>query len=71
MLRGKVTMQLPNEWLWDMVDEFMYQFQAYHQFRGKISQHTPEDKQALLEFEASKEKVHIRGCELFYLNWML
>lgn len=64
-------MQLPNEWLWDMVDEFMYQFQAYHQFRGKISQHTPEDKQALLEFEASKEKVHIRGCELFYLNWML
>lgn len=50
-------MQLPNEWLWDMIDEFMYQFQAYHQYRGKISQHTPEEKELLQKFEQGTEKV--------------
>ncbi|GMH39448.1 hypothetical protein BSKO_07346 [Bryopsis sp. KO-2023] len=57
MLHGKVTMQLPSEWLWDMVDEFMYQFQAYHQYRGKVSQHSPEEKELLQSFEHGSEKV--------------
>ena len=30
-------MQLPNGWLWDMVDEFIYQFQSFQQYRGKLS----------------------------------
>lgn len=61
MLHGKVTMELPNEWLWDMIDEFMYQFQAYHQYRGKVSQHTPEEKEILQKFEQGKEKVRLES----------
>lgn len=26
-------MMLPNLWLWDMVDEFVYQFQSFSQYR--------------------------------------
>ena len=27
VLQGNVNMQLPNLWLWDMIDEYLYQFQ--------------------------------------------
>jgi hypothetical protein len=26
-----VPLELPNQWLWDIVDEFVYQFQSYCQ----------------------------------------
>ena len=29
ILGSNVNMQLPNGWLWDMVDEFVYQFQSW------------------------------------------
>ncbi len=32
LLHSNVNMQLPNIWLWDMIDEFIYQFQV----RGEI-----------------------------------
>ena len=28
IVHGNINMRLPNQWLWDMVDEFCYQFQA-------------------------------------------
>ena len=28
LLHSNVNMQLPNIWLWDMIDEFIYQFQV-------------------------------------------
>ena len=28
LLHSNVNMQLPNIWLWDMIDEFLYQFQV-------------------------------------------
>eukprot|EP01026_Neomeris_dumetosa_P061716 TRINITY_DN5827_c0_g1_i3.p1 TRINITY_DN5827_c0_g1~~TRINITY_DN5827_c0_g1_i3.p1 ORF type:complete len:543 (-),score=59.76 TRINITY_DN5827_c0_g1_i3:216-1787(-) len=34
-LDRKVIMQLPTIWLWDMIDEFVYQFQNYQHFRGR------------------------------------
>ncbi|KAJ3168732.1 Eukaryotic translation initiation factor 3 subunit L [Irineochytrium annulatum] len=30
-------LELPNQWLWDIIDEFIYQFQAFCQFRSKIN----------------------------------
>lgn len=36
LLHSNVNMQLPNAWLWDMVDEFLYQFQSFCQYRGKV-----------------------------------
>lgn len=45
-LHGDVNMQLPNLWLYEMVDEFVYQFQSFHQY--KVSpKRTAEEKSAL------------------------
>ena len=40
VLPGVVNMQLPNQWLWDMVDEFVYQFQSFCQYRAKMKNKT-------------------------------
>ena len=37
ILHGNVNMQLPNLWLWEMIDEFIYPFQSMFQYRGKLS----------------------------------
>lgn len=47
ILQGNVTMQLPNNWLWDMVDEFIYQFQSFCQFRSKLRSRSEEEIEAL------------------------
>lgn len=48
VLHGVVNMQLPNQWLWDMVDEFVYQFQSFCQYRAKMKNKT-EAEIALLQ----------------------
>lgn len=47
ILHGNVNMQLPNAWLWDMIDEFIYQFQSFCQYRGKLTTKTPEELELL------------------------
>lgn len=44
-------MQLPNGWLWDMVDEFVYQFQSWQQYVGKLSTKSAEEVEALRSCE--------------------
>ena len=43
--------QLPNGWLWDMVDEFVYQFQSWQQYRGKLSTKGAEEIEALRAYD--------------------
>lgn len=33
-------MELPNRWLWDIVDEFIYQFGSFAQYRVKLANKT-------------------------------
>ncbi|CAL5229382.1 g12696 [Coccomyxa viridis] len=47
ILGSSINMQLPNGWLWDMVDEFVYQFQSWQQYRGKLSTKSAEEMEAL------------------------
>lgn len=47
ILHGNVNMQLPNIWLWDMIDEFIYQFQSFCQYRGKVAMKTSEELELL------------------------
>nr|CAB3241727.1 eukaryotic translation initiation factor 3 subunit L-like [Phallusia mammillata] len=42
-----VTLQLPNQWLWDIIDEFVYQFQAFTQYRCKLSKKTADEIEIL------------------------
>ena len=46
-----LPLQLPNGWLWDMVDEFVYQFQSWQQYRGKLSSKGAEELEALRSCE--------------------
>jgi len=43
ILHGNVNMVLPNQWLWDMMDEFVYQFQSFCQYRGKLAMKSEEE----------------------------
>ena len=47
ILQSNLNMQLPNGWLWDMIDEFVYQFQSYLQYRGKLAGKGAEELAAL------------------------
>ncbi|THU54640.1 hypothetical protein C4D60_Mb10t27280 [Musa balbisiana] len=51
VLHGVVNMQLPNQWLWDMVDEFVYQFQSYCQYRAKLKNKAEEELQLLRQYD--------------------
>jgi len=39
-----VTLELPDQWLWEMIDEFIYQFQSFSQFRAKVLKKPPEER---------------------------
>lgn len=40
-------MLLPNSWLWAMVDEFLYQFQSFAQYRTKLAGKSAEEIELL------------------------
>merc|ERR1711962_1519057 len=42
-----VTLDLPNQWLWEIIDEFIYQFQSFVQFRAKLGKKTREELEFL------------------------
>ncbi|KAI3614726.1 hypothetical protein CBS9595_003997 [Malassezia furfur] len=44
---GPVPLELPVQWLWDMIDEFIYQFQSYSQWRNKVHAKSEHDLQLL------------------------
>lgn len=45
---GPVTLELPEQWLWDIIDEFIYQYQVFCTWRSK-SKNKTEDELAVLE----------------------
>ncbi|KAJ2678032.1 hypothetical protein GGI25_002675 [Coemansia spiralis] len=44
---GPIELELPNQWLWDIVDEFIYQFQSFCTHRSRVGKRTPEDIELL------------------------
>ncbi|KAJ8319066.1 hypothetical protein KUTeg_004157, partial [Tegillarca granosa] len=40
---GPVPLELPNQWLWDIIDEFIYQFQCFSIYRCKVSKKTDDE----------------------------
>eukprot|EP00897_Mesotaenium_endlicherianum_P001707 jgi/Mesen1/1564/ME000134S00682 len=51
ILHGNVNMQLPNQWLWDMIDEFIYQFQSFCQYRAKTKARSGEELALLRQYD--------------------
>ncbi|KIM22893.1 hypothetical protein M408DRAFT_332664 [Serendipita vermifera MAFF 305830] len=48
---GPVQLTLPDQWLWDIIDEFIYQFQSFSLWRSKAKAKT-EDELMMLATEA-------------------
>jgi translation initiation factor 3 subunit L len=44
---GPVPLDLPEQWLWDIIDEFIYQFQSFCTWRSKVKNKS-EDELAML-----------------------
>ncbi|CAK5262274.1 unnamed protein product [Mycena citricolor] len=44
---GPVQLELPEQWLWDIIDEFIYQFQVFCSWRSRAKSKT-EDELAML-----------------------
>lgn len=44
---GPVPLELPAQWLWDIIDEFIYQFQSYSQWRNKVDSKSEDELQLL------------------------
>ncbi|CAG8514598.1 20056_t:CDS:10, partial [Racocetra persica] len=40
---GPVSLELPNQWLWDIIDEFIYQFQSFCNYRNRLKNKTEEE----------------------------
>ncbi|EGI70009.1 Eukaryotic translation initiation factor 3 subunit L, partial [Acromyrmex echinatior] len=38
-----VQLELPDQWLWELIDEFVYQFQSFAQYRANLSNKTPDE----------------------------
>lgn len=64
ILHGNVNMQLPTVWLWDMIDEFLYQFQAFCQYRAKLGQKTAEEIDLLRQCDKVRAVVTGNLCML-------
>ncbi|KAF9465863.1 eukaryotic translation initiation factor 3 subunit 6 [Collybia nuda] len=46
---GPVELQLPEQWLWDIIDEFIYQFQVFCTWRSKVKSKTDDELTMLAE----------------------
>jgi len=42
-----MPLELPNQWLWDIIDEFIYQFQSFSQFRAKVGKRSDAEIDSL------------------------
>ncbi|XP_048761523.1 eukaryotic translation initiation factor 3 subunit L-like [Ostrea edulis] len=40
---GPVHLELPNQWLWDIIDEFIYQFQCFSIYRCKVNKKSDDE----------------------------
>lgn len=52
-----VPLVLPNQWLWDIIDEFIYQYQSFSQYCSKVSKKKDEEVE-MLSNNASLWNVH-------------
>jgi translation initiation factor 3 subunit L len=46
-LGGECEFELPNQWLWDIIDEFVYQFQSFAQYRNNLKNKTDAELELL------------------------
>lgn len=51
--RVPIELELPNRWLWDIIDEFIYQFESFSQYSSKMSNKSEND---IIELRKQSDK---------------
>uniref|UniRef100_A0A915ATL1 Eukaryotic translation initiation factor 3 subunit L n=1 Tax=Parascaris univalens TaxID=6257 RepID=A0A915ATL1_PARUN len=54
-----LSLQLPNIWLWDIIDEFVYQFQAFCLYKANPGKRSPEEYDDLCTIEQNQSAWNI------------
>jgi translation initiation factor 3 subunit L len=44
---GPVSLELPVQWLWDIVDEFLFQYQVFCHYRAELTVRTDDEVERL------------------------
>lgn len=44
-----MQLELPEQWLWDIIDEFIYQYQVFCTWRSKVGSKTQDELMMLSE----------------------
>jgi len=60
-------LELPNQWLWEIIDEFIYQFQAFSHFRSKLQKKSESE----LELLRDNSKIWNVHCVLNVLHTLI
>lgn len=63
-----VSLELPDIWLWELVDEFVYQFQNFAQYRARLSDKTQDELEGLYNSNSKVKSIFIL---IFVLNNLL
>lgn len=45
------TLELPDIWLWELIDEFVYQYQSFSQYRARLSDKSTEQMTDISELD--------------------
>lgn len=53
---GPVPLELPEQWLWDIIDEFIYQFQSFCVWRSKVK--AKSDDELMLLADGSQVRLY-------------
>ena len=62
-----VKLVLPDQWQWEIIDEFIYQFQSFQQYRAKVQKKT-EDELDVLKHNPRVWDVLQGRVIIFYMN---
>jgi translation initiation factor 3 subunit L len=62
---GPVALELPEQWLWDIIDEFIYQFQVFCTWRSKIKSKSDDELAMLADGSQVRMLSYLRRREVY------
>ncbi|KAG9123478.1 hypothetical protein FRC07_014884 [Ceratobasidium sp. 392] len=60
---GPVQLELPDQWLWDIIDEFIYQFQSFCVWRARPTQKNEEELMMLADGSQSHINEYLEATQ--------
>jgi translation initiation factor 3 subunit L len=62
-VENPIGLELPNQWLWDIIDEFIYQYESFCRYRSRVDR-LSEEERAFLAENADVSSIHLNSIKL-------